>query len=368
MNLEDAKTIGILGGLITSSVALFLNFYSTLRSVKTQKISNFQEITKSHREIWKLTIDKPELYERIFSNDVDLVQQPVTYTERLFLGLVFLHMSSAYSFAKHSNILEIEKMELDFSEILTFPIPRKVWSENKKYFNKDFVSFFENSGEEKNIMARLKKLFIRNEPRYFRPWKVLILSAYADQLKTIVESFGDEVICKTDKDPVITPDYIKSEQIDFVVCYGYGKIIKPNVIKTTTCINVHTGYLPLNRGPNPHLWAWLDETTKGITIHYIDKGVDTGDIIAQKQIQFEGDITFQSSYERHVDEGISLFKSEWKNIRSGNITRTKQTGQATSHSFKSQKPIEILFTDGSLDLPINEFCKRAKELLEADHT
>jgi hypothetical protein len=362
VNLEDAKTIGIIGGLVASSIGLFLNFYSTLRSIRSQKISNYQEIVKSHREIWKLTIDKPDPYARVLRLDVNIVQEPITYTEKLFTRLLFLHMSSTHSFAKHSNMMPIEKLELDFCEILLNPIPRMMWNENRKYYNRDFVQFVENCGKEKGIFARLKGLIVIR-PKYFVPWRVLVLSAYSDRLTGIIEALGDEVIVKTDQDPEITRAFIRTTKIDFIVCFGYGKIIKPEVIRTVTCINIHTGYLPFNRGPNPHLWAWLDGTPKGITIHYIDKGIDTGDIIAQKQIEVPESLTFQLSYDKHVDEAIELFKSEWNKIRAGLAARMPQKGTVTQHTLKSQKAMESLFQNGGLDLPVTEFSKKAKELL-----
>ncbi len=234
MDLEDAKTIGIIGGLFTSAIALFLNFYSTLRSIRSQKISNYQEIIKSHRDIWKFTMENPASFDRIFNTDVDIVHTPITYTEKLFLRLLFLHMSSAWTFAKHSNIVRIEQLELDFSEILLSPIPRKIWSENRKYYNKEFISFFETAGEKKDLFAKLKVMLGTKQPIYFRPWRVLVLSAYYERLKKIVEELGDEAICMTDQDPEVTKDYIKREKIDFIVCFGYGRILKRSVLKTTT--------------------------------------------------------------------------------------------------------------------------------------
>ena len=48
-------------------------------------------------------------------------------------------------------------------------------------------------------------------------------------------------------------------------------------------VNLHIAYLPYNRGADPNLWSVLEDTPAGVSIHYVDEGVDTGDIIAQRR-------------------------------------------------------------------------------------
>jgi methionyl-tRNA formyltransferase len=78
-------------------------------------------------------------------------------------------------------------------------------------------------------------------------------------------------------------------QFDWIISYGYSHIIKQDVIDSAknSIINLHISYLPYNRGADPNFWSWLENTPKGVTIHQIDKGIDTGDIFIQKEIKFE---------------------------------------------------------------------------------
>ena len=46
-------------------------------------------------------------------------------------------------------------------------------------------------------------------------------------------------------------------------------------------------YLPYNRGAHPNFWSFVNNTVKGVTIHEIDQGIDTGKIILQKSIKFD---------------------------------------------------------------------------------
>lgn len=44
-------------------------------------------------------------------------------------------------------------------------------------------------------------------------------------------------------------------------------------------------YLPYNKGTHPNYWSFIENTPKGVMIHEIDKGIDTGNIIVQKKIK-----------------------------------------------------------------------------------
>lgn len=363
MNIEDAKVLGIIGGLIVSSIALFLNFVSTLRSVRTQKISNYQEIIKSHRDIWRLTLQDPTVYARLFEPDVDLIKNPITHQERLFSQLLFLHMTAAYTFLKYSHMQPIEKLELDFYEVLLAPIPRAVWAESRKYYNADFRHFVENANKPRGIKGVIMQIVSGIKPDYTKPWNVLLLTAFPDDLSYIIERQGDNVICLSDADEEITRHYIRKNKIDYVLCFGYGRILKKEVFSIVTCINIHGGFLPYNRGPNPNLWAWIDDTKKGVSIHYIDEGIDTGDLIAQREIEFTPPVTLQTAFDQTVTECKRLFAEEWSKIRSGTAGMFKQQGSGSSHTLRSQKVLEKLFDKSGLDLPIEQFCKRARTLL-----
>lgn len=74
---------------------------------------------------------------------------------------------------------------------------------------------------------------------------------------------------------------------DLLLCNSYSMIIRDDVrnIFKGDCINVHGSLLPKNRGPNPTQWAIIKgEKKTGATIHYMDNGLDTGDIIVQKEV------------------------------------------------------------------------------------
>ncbi|MCC7162179.1 MAG: hypothetical protein IT331_06780 [Anaerolineae bacterium] len=77
---------------------------------------------------------------------------------------------------------------------------------------------------------------------------------------------------------------------DLIAVAAFGRILKNELIETPRlgCINVHPSLLPRYRGPNPYYWVLANRETKsGVTVHFIDQGIDTGDIILQTDFCLE---------------------------------------------------------------------------------
>jgi methionyl-tRNA formyltransferase len=73
--------------------------------------------------------------------------------------------------------------------------------------------------------------------------------------------------------------------------------------------------LPYNRGISPNLWSFVDNTPKGVTIHYVDETIDTGGIIAQREVFFDDSETLVSSYAKLHAEIQQLFIENWEHIK-----------------------------------------------------
>ena len=157
--------------------------------------------------------------------------------------------------------------------------------------------------------------------------KILFLGGnLARTLADWMESQGEEVIYREDK---ITTDDVKKVNPDFIVSYNYKYIISKEIIECVggKAVNLHISLLPWNRSYHPNVWSFLDDTPKGVTIHYIDAGIDTGDIIIQKGVYIDEDKeTLKSSYEILHREIQALFKENWNKIKNGEIAPQKQTG------------------------------------------
>ena len=83
---------------------------------------------------------------------------------------------------------------------------------------------------------------------------------------------------------------IKEMKIDYAFTFGF-RILKENIIDAPLkgCINFHPAYLPNNRGATPSKWVIANNESKtGITFHYINNGIDKGDIIQQYEVPLSG--------------------------------------------------------------------------------
>lgn len=124
---------------------------------------------------------------------------------------------------------------------------------------------------------------------------------------------------------------------DYIISYNYSHIIPENIIEfmNGNIINLHISLLPWNRGYSPNFWSFIDDTPKGVTIHRIDKGLDTGKILYQKELFFDEDNeTFASTYEKLNFEIQKLFKDNWENIKTNKYDLFKQVGDGTYHTKK----------------------------------
>lgn len=132
----------------------------------------------------------------------------------------------------------------------------------------------------------------------------------------------------------ITMDVVEKFNPDLVISYNYAHIVKEDVIDHLgdRIINMHISLLPWNRGSSPNIWSFIDDTPKGVTIHRLEKGLDTGKIILQKECQFDEDVeTLSSSYEILNNEIVQLLIDNWELIELGNYELFAQKGKGTYH-------------------------------------
>jgi methionyl-tRNA formyltransferase len=161
--------------------------------------------------------------------------------------------------------------------------------------------------------------------------KVLILSPYPEGL---LPAFKKDTVTIGSAQMETWPE------VDWVVCYGFRKMIRePYITKyKDRIINLHIGLLPWNKGASPNFWSWFDDTPKGVTIHYVDNGLDTGDIIAQDQVIFQPDTTLSQSYAILRDTIENLFIQMWPRIKTGGFTGIKQALGGTGHISTELNP------------------------------
>ena len=187
---------------------------------------------------------------------------------------------------------------------------------------------------------------------------ILLLGPYRKDLIDFLSSFGDEVA--TREAPLTTNSKCLCK-IDFIISYGYRHILKKDILDKflNKAINFHISLLPWNRGADPNLWSFLEDSPKGVTIHYLDYGIDTGDILAQQEVDYIPEDTLRTSYKRLSKTMEDLFRKVWPNIRSEKQRSIPQPAGGSYHCLSDRAKFEYLFTKG-WDTPVANLIGKAK--------
>lgn len=169
--------------------------------------------------------------------------------------------------------------------------------------------------------------------------KVLLLTNNSNGMlmyHKLVE-LGEQVFVSDSK---LDLEYLRSMRPEWILSYNYRYIISKEIIDLYKgrIVNLHISYLPWNRGANPNFWSFVDQTPKGVTLHWMDEGLDTGDIIAQKELFFdENQESFETTYTKLNEEAVQLFLEEWPKLCERKAKSIPQTGPGSSHTVKDFK-------------------------------
>lgn len=132
---------------------------------------------------------------------------------------------------------------------------------------------------------------------------------------------------------------------DWIVLYRCHEIIREPWLTAykDRIINIHISLLPWNRGADPNFWSWYDDTPKGVSIHLVNKGIDTGPIIAQKEVKFSNvsEHTLKTTYFELCSRASNFFCNVWPLIDSGFLRPVTQRHGGSYHKTKDRFPIML---------------------------
>jgi len=130
---------------------------------------------------------------------------------------------------------------------------------------------------------------------------------------------------------------------DIIITCAYGQII-PEVILNNPrlgCINVHASLLPKLRGGAPIHKAIIDGYDKtGITIMYMDKGMDTGDMISKVEVKIEKDDTAETLHDKLQKVSVPLLLETLPSIINGTNNREKQNNDDATYAYNISREEE----------------------------
>ncbi len=124
-------------------------------------------------------------------------------------------------------------------------------------------------------------------------------------------------------------ELLRSVGADLFVVAAYGKILPENILSLPRlgCVCIHASLLPAWRGAAPIQRAIMNgDTVGGVTMMYMDAGIDTGDIILQKSIAIPDDMTAGQYHDEMAKVGAEAALEFLRLAEQGTIPRVKQTG------------------------------------------
>ena len=156
--------------------------------------------------------------------------------------------------------------------------------------------------------------------------------------------------------PITQPEKIKNNEEfraaltairpDAIIVVGYGRIIPQWMIDLPRLgnINLHASLLPKYRGAAPIQWAIArGETVTGVTTMRIDSGLDTGDILLQKEVAIRPTDISETLAPRLAETGADLLAETLRGLQTGTVHPHPQ-----NHSYATLAPI-LKKEDGRID-------------------
>lgn len=100
-------------------------------------------------------------------------------------------------------------------------------------------------------------------------------------------------------------------------------------------LNLHPSYLPFNRGKHPNFWCLADGTPCGVSLHFIDEGIDSGDLVAQAQVDISWEDTGETVYRKSRERILRLFRDKFDAVVADHLPRVKQPSKiGSSHTAR----------------------------------
>ncbi len=142
-------------------------------------------------------------------------------------------------------------------------------------------------------------------------------------------------------------DWVKNINPDVIVIYSMSQLLKSNIftIPKYGTINLHSAFLPSYRGPFPDFWMYYNTEKKGgVTVHYIDDGEDTGDIIYQEKYNIPLGMKSPDMLNLSIGQiGVNLLLKALNDIENlPKITQYKESPTAKARNIKPEEHKNII--------------------------
>lgn len=136
-------------------------------------------------------------------------------------------------------------------------------------------------------------------------------------------------------------------QPDLIVVACFPCLFPPQLLALPRygCLNLHPSLLPAYRGPEPLFWiARNNEPVSGVTLHFLDRGIDSGDIVSQLSFARPEGMTGAELEQRCAQEGAGLLLNAARQLAAGPLPRHPQPDEGGSYYARPRRDDFIIPT------------------------
>lgn len=131
-----------------------------------------------------------------------------------------------------------------------------------------------------------------------------------------------------------------NKEFELGVLAWWPKIVKEPLLSLPRngFINFHPSLLPYNRGKHYNFWALVEQCPFGVSLHKVDTGIDTGDIVSQREISYNWEDNGETLYKKAQTEIVKLFERTYPSLRKGEVI--SKTQDLSKGSFRLSSEID----------------------------
>jgi methionyl-tRNA formyltransferase len=186
-----------------------------------------------------------------------------------------------------------------------------------------------------------------------------LLECYREDLQLVVTTSENEIFSAAKDASVAALVFSSTEQVcaqirqrdlnpDIGLLAWWPKLIDQPLLTTPKhgFINTHPSLLPYNRGKHYNFWALVEQAPFGVSLHFVEEGTDSGDIITQASVPYGWEDNGATLYAKACQEMVRLFKETYPIIRTLDIPRNKQDlSRGSFHFARELDPASVINLD-----------------------
>lgn len=163
-----------------------------------------------------------------------------------------------------------------------------------------------------------------------------------------------KAVAEANNIPVYQPERIKDDEfIDFLetieadiyVVVAYGQLLSQRILDIPKygCVNVHGSLLPKYRGAAPIQWSIINgEEKTGVTIMYMVRKCDAGDMILKREIEIDPEDTYETLHDKMAPVGAEALIDALNLIENGDVKAEKQDNSLSCYASMITKDMGII--------------------------